>query len=187
MQNLSEETWIQIWKKICIGKLNIICMVKRAGWWVCNAWNVFWTGVPFPPPVHWNHKDSRGKFICRDVHSTCLCWCNMKLLIIILFCDSTAFFPKLCLSCTLCVCGFFLLSGRQLFILCSWQPCCISAPWLWQLLIASLNVPNPIVRLKHLGGLWTLLPTSWRISIRWCLTFWHGETMWWLVPPLSSP
>lgn len=52
VQNLSEETWVQIWKKICIGKLNIICMAKRAGWWVCNVWNVFWTGVPFPPPVH---------------------------------------------------------------------------------------------------------------------------------------
>ncbi len=103
MQNLSEETWVQIWKKICIGKLNIICMAKRAGWWVCNAWNVFWTGVPFPPPVHWNHKNSRGKFICRDVHSTCLCWCNMKLLIIILFCDSTAFFfPKPCFQPAFC-------------------------------------------------------------------------------------
>ncbi len=144
MQNLSEETWIQIWKKICIGKLNIICMVKRAGWWVCNAWNVFWTGVPFPPPVHWNHKDSRGKFICRDVHSTCLCWCNMKLLIIILFCDSTAFFfPKPC-----------------------FQPafCWLSAQKMWSGFLEVRKVLFTTMSVLHFVCMW-FFPSQWQATI----------------------
>lgn len=143
MQNLSEETWVQIWKKICIGKLNIICMVKRAGWWVCNAWNVFWTGVPFPPPVHWNHKDSRGKFICRDVHSTCLCWCNMKLLIIILFCDSTAFFPKPC-----------------------FQPafCWLSAQKMWSGFLEVRKVLFTTMSVLHFVCMW-FFPSQWQATI----------------------